>query len=257
MIPKIIHYVWLGGNQLPLAMQRCIDSWRKFMPDYEIIKWDDERIAEIDSIFMREAIAEKKWAFVSDVVRLYAIANYGGIYLDTDVEVFKSFDPLLLYHAFIGRENSMHLKVRRTINYVTTCTFGAEPNNRFIKTCLAYYNGRHFSQSHNADLPTELRLDIKLNSEIFTVLLEKIGYNPSVLKNEFQDCGDMVVFPSDYFDPNVVQPCSYSKHLALGTWRDSVVHHENYSLKYKIQWRLWRVVELILKRFNRVIIKLR
>lgn len=257
MIPKIIHYVWLGGNALPAEMKKCIDSWKEFMPDYEIMEWNDERIQEIDNIFMQEAIEEKKWAFVSDVVRLYAISKYGGIYLDTDVVVFKSFDPLLKYPAFIGRESSMHLKGRRTINYVTTCAFGAEPNNTFINTCLSYYKDRKFIQSIDKSLPTELRLDIRLNSEIFTILLEKIGYNPSVLENKFQNCGDIVVFPSDYFDPNGVQPCSYSKHLALGTWRETIAHQNKYSIKYKIQWRLWRLVEIILKRFNRVIIKLR
>lgn len=257
MIPKIIHYVWLGGNPLPADMQRCIDSWKRFMPDYEIMEWNDERIQQIDSIFMQEAIAERKWAFVSDVVRLYAIANYGGIYLDTDVEVFKSFDSLLQYPAFIGRESSMHLKGRRTINYVTTCSFGAEPNNPFINQCLAYYSGRHFIQSHDASLPTELRLDIRLNSEIFTILLDQLGYNPSVLKNEFQNCGSIVVYPAEYFDPNVAQPNSYSKHLALGTWRESKRQEEVYTLKYKIQWRLWRVVAIILRRYNRMIVKLK
>lgn len=257
MIPKIIHYVWLGGNTLLPQMQRCIDSWKRVMPDYEIMEWNDARIQQIDNLFMKEAIEAKKWAFVSDVVRLYAISKYGGIYLDTDVEVYKSFDPLLKYPAFIGRESSLHLKGKRTINYVTTCAFGAEAENSFIRMCLEYYNDRHFIQSRDMTLPQELRLDVRLNSEIFTVLLQTIGYNPSVLQNKFQDCKSIVVFPSEYFDPNRTDPLSYSRHLALGTWRESKAKKENYTLAYKIEWRLWRMVEICLRKFNRIVIKLR
>ena len=121
MIPKIIHYVWLGNALLPEDMQKCMDSWKKWMPEYQLMRWDDEAIRDIDSVFVREALLEKKWAFASDVIRLYAIHKYGGIYMDTDVMVYRSFDPLLQNKAFIGRENSMH-QIGKTMEvYLTTC----------------------------------------------------------------------------------------------------------------------------------------
>lgn len=257
MIPKIIHYVWLGGNPLPPKMQECVDSWRRIMPDYEIVLWDDKRIKEIDNQFMREAGAEGKWAFVSDVVRLYAIAKYGGIYFDTDVLVYKSFNPLLSNKAFIGRENSMHLIEQMTVNYLTTCCFGAEKGNKFIRRCLEYYSNRHFITSDNQSLPPELRLDLRLNSEVFTILATQIGYNPSVLHNELENCGgDLTVYPSRYFDPVGVSSETFSVHLALGTWRERPSKEWKYTLKDKISWRFWAVLEQFCRRFNRTIIRL-
>lgn len=257
MIPKIIHYIWLGRNKLPLKMQECVDSWKQWMPNYQVIVWDDERIKEIDNVFMLEAIEEKKWAFVSDVVRLYAVAKYGGIYFDTDVFVYKSFDPLLKYRAFIGRENSMHIIGRKTVNYLTTCCFGAEKGNEFIMRCLGYYNKRHFITSRDNSLPMELRLDVKLNSQIFALLASQIGYDASVLKNEEQHCGNsLVVFPSYYFDAVGVHPDAFSVHLALGTWRENVRNDWNYTWKYKISWRIWSLFEQFVRMFNRTIIKL-
>ena len=242
---------------MPPKMQECLDSWTRVMPDYEIWKWDDERIKEFDNIFIREAIEEKKWAFVSDVARVYAIAKYGGIYLDTDVYVYKSFDSLLKNKAFIGRESSMHLIDQNTVNFLTTCCFGAEKGNEFIIRCLDYYKDRHFITSHNKSLPPELRLDIRLNSEVFALLASEIGYNPSVLHDTEQHCGDtLVVYPSFYFDGVGVHKSSYSVHLALGTWRDNYQREWTYSWKDKISWRFWAIIEKLLRVSNRTLIKL-
>ena len=101
MIPKIIHYTWLSGDPYPAKIKSCIDSWSRILPDYELKLWDMESIKNIDSVFLKEALAAHKWAYAADFVRLYAIYNEGGIYLDTDVKVFKSFDPLLSCKAFI------------------------------------------------------------------------------------------------------------------------------------------------------------
>lgn len=257
MIPKIIHYIWLGNNPLPPELERCIDSWHKFLPDYEIRKWDDAAIQEIDSVFMREAIQEKKWAFASDVIRLYAIKKYGGIYMDTDVMVYKSFDPLLQEKAFIGRENSMHQFKHTMENYLTTCCFGAEAENEFISRCYNYYNNRHFITSADKSLPVELRLDVRLNSEVFCILAKEIGYNSSLLADTIQHCKDnqLTIFPKCYFDATSVLPETYSRHLALGTWREGKRKVYTYTLKDKIDWRIKFVVEKILKKFNFVMVK--
>ena len=259
MIPKIIHYVWLGNKPIPESMQQCMDSWKKILPDYEWMCWNDESIKQIDSVFIREAIDENKWAFASDVVRLYAIYHYGGIYLDTDVKVYKSFDPLLNHHAFIGRENSMHIIGKSTVNHLTTYCFGAEKGNAFIERCLRYYDNRHFVTSDDKSLPMALRLDLRTNSSIFCELARTIGYNPSVLANHMQTCQDEVltIYPSWCFDAVKCKPDTFSKHMALGTWRESPPKEFKYTLLYKIKWRLRFILEWILKRFDYILIKLK
>lgn len=256
-IPKIIHYVWLGASSMPAEIEACIRSWRTAMPDYEVRRWDEASLGEIDSDFVREAIAERKWAFASDVIRLHALYNYGGIYLDTDVEAVKSFDPLLGLNGFVGRESSMHIIGRDTVNFLTTCCIGAQKGNEFIGRCLGYYDGRHFVTSHDRTLPAELRLDMRLNSEVMCRLAQEIGYRASVLCDYEQDCGGITVFPGDFFDPEGITPNSFCRHLALGSWREGERPVWTYSFLYKIQWRLWAVVERMLRKFNRVIVRLR
>lgn len=258
MIPKIIHYVWLGNDPLPEEMRKCMDSWHRWMPDYQLVRWSEDSIRDIDSVFIREALGEKKWAFASDVVRLYAIYRYGGIYMDTDVMVYRSFDPLLENNAFIGRENSMHQIAHTMEVYLTTCCFGAEKGNPFIKRCLDYYENRHFVTSQDKSLPAALRLDMTLNSCIFTVLAKEIGYNSSVLADYVQRCQNnaLTIFPQRFFDSTGYTVDRYTKHLALGTWREGEKKTYTYSWKYKIGWRVRAVLEKVLKRFDYILVKL-
>lgn len=258
MIPKVIHYVWLGQNPIPLEMQKCIDSWKRYMPDYEIRCWDDSSLDEFDSIFVKEALAARKFAFASDVIRLYAIYKNGGIYMDTDVMVYKSFDPLLSHHAFIGRENSMH-QIGHTMEvYLTTCCFGAEKGNAFIKRCLDYYNDRHFITSPDMSLPPFLRMDMTLNSYLFSVFAKEIGFKSSVLSDHLQNCKDntLTIYPQRCFDSTIITNETYTKHLALGTWREDEKKVYTYSLKYKIEWRIRALVERLLRKFEYVMVKL-
>ena len=100
MIPKIIHSCWLSGDPFPEDIQRCIDSWKAILPEYKIILWDKNRF-DINSVpYVKEAFEAKKYAFCADYIRIYALYKYGGIYLDSDVMVYKSFDPFLNLHAF-------------------------------------------------------------------------------------------------------------------------------------------------------------
>ena len=106
MIPKTIHYCWFGGNPLPKLAKKCIKSWKKYCPDFEIIEWNEANF-DISSapLYVRQAYEAKKWAFVTDYVRLYALTSYGGIYMDTDVEVIKPLDFFLNHDAFSGFES--------------------------------------------------------------------------------------------------------------------------------------------------------
>lgn len=242
---------------MPPQITACMDSWVRAMPDYEMRRWDESCLDEIDSEFVREAMAEGKWAFASDVIRLYALYTYGGIYLDTDVMVARSFDPLLHLRGFVGRESSMHLIGRDTVNFLTTCCIGADRGNPFIGRCLRYYDGRHFITSADTSLPAELRLDMRLNSEVMFRLAAGIGYKASVLCDYEQDCGEITILPKNYLDPQGLTADSYCEHLALGSWREGRRPVYTYSFAYKIQWRLWAVVERVLRKFDRVIIRLR
>ena len=105
MIPKKIHYCWVGGNSKPPLVKKCIQSWKKYCPDYEIIEWNESNYDISKNIYMKQAYEAKKWAFVTDYMRLDIIYEHGGIYLDTDVELIKNIDDLLSNEAFAGIES--------------------------------------------------------------------------------------------------------------------------------------------------------
>lgn len=141
MIPKIIHYCWLSGEPMPEMLQRCVASWKRHLPEYEIRLWKKDSF-DYDSVaFTRDALAHKKWTFVSDYIRLYALYHYGGIYLDSDVFVFGKIDSLLDNRLFTGLE--MRDKDHRQI-YCESAILGAEPGHPFIKKCLDVYDRRLF-----------------------------------------------------------------------------------------------------------------
>ena len=125
----------MSGNPYPTDIKKCIDSWKKILPDYEIKLWDTNSFDINSSIWVKEAFEQKKYAFCADYIRLYALFNYGGIYLDSDVEVIKSYNNLLDLPYFMGFEST---------NVIEAATIATEKNNPFIKECLDYYKDRHF-----------------------------------------------------------------------------------------------------------------
>lgn len=150
MIPTIIHYCWFGGKSLTEKAKACIDSWRRYCPDYEIIEWNESNFDVTQNDYCREAYEAKKWAFVSDYARLWAIYEHGGIYMDTDVEVVRPLDPLLKHKAFMGFEDGTSVSIG---------TFGADKKNSIIGDCLSAYNTRHFRKVDGSfDMMTNLRL---------------------------------------------------------------------------------------------------
>lgn len=257
MIPKIIHYTWFSGDPFPKRIQECIDSWRKFMPEYELVLWDAERLKEIDSIWLKECLDKKKWAFAADFVRLYAIYKYGGIYLDTDCVVYRSFDTLLNDTCFIGKENSIHVEGRSTEQYLTSHCFGAEKNNPFIEQCLAYYENRHFVLSQSEKLPMKLKYSTLLLPFIQSEIAKQLGYNPNPSAKNLQKLDDVSVYPSNYFDVVKLNSDSFCKHLALGGWRDSRTPEDEITLAYKIKWRIEAVARWFVGLFDYMLIKKR
>lgn len=179
MIPKKIHYCWFGGGEKPRLAQRCIASWRTFLPDYEIIEWNESNFDIHSSAYAQMCYDQKKYAFLTDYLRLLIVEEHGGIYFDTDVEVLRSFDDMLKYPAFFGFENS------RFVN--TGEGFGAEPHNPAVRRMLEEYNPLLDGTRGVIGCP-------KLNTDA----LLKSGLKQN---GEKQALTDAVVFPEEYFNP--------------------------------------------------------
>lgn len=256
MIPKIIHYTWFSDEPFSNKIQQCMESWYKYMPDYEYILWNASRIEEIDSVWLKECLEKKKWAYAADMVRLYAIKKYGGIYLDTDCMVYRSFDNLLNDACFIGKENSFHVEGGIIESYLTSHCFGAIPEHPFIVRCLSYYD-RHFVMSLDESLPMKLKWNIVLLPFIQSELAEQIGYNPLPSVNITQRLGDMVVYPPSFFDVTRLTEHSYCRHLALGSWREKKAVEDKITIGYKLRWRIEAVLVWILDKLGFYVIKKR
>lgn len=183
MIPKIIHYCWFGTNPLPKFETRCIESWKKFCPDYELMLWNEKNFDINSNIFVKEAYEARKFAFVADYVRLWAIHKYGGIYMDTDVEVKKTLTPFLIHPAFIGFESR---------DMIATCIMASEKGGTWAARELAYYNNRHFLLENGG-------MDCKTNVKIISEHFEQDGL---LLNNTYQEHKNLiVVYPQEYFSP--------------------------------------------------------
>ncbi len=239
MIPKIIHYTWFSGEPFPEKIQKCVDSWKKFLPDYQFRLWDMDAIKDINSMFLKEALEERKWAYAADFVRLYAVYYEGGVYLDTDVLVYKSFNPLLDSQMFIGKENSVHFEGGFSAQYLSSHCFGAVKGHPFVKNCLDYYQDRHFITSNFAQLPQPLKYNFVILPYIQAEIARLYGYDWKPLSQTIQKCHhNLDIYPTAYFDPLKTTNDSYCKHLATGGWRVDKPSEPIYNLKYKIKWRL-------------------
>lgn len=199
MIPKIIHYCWFGNNPKPKSVLKYIDTWKKHLPDYKIKEWNENNFNIDNFQFVKEAYINRKYAFVSDVCRLYALYSEGGIYFDTDVEVIKNFDYLLSDSMFLGLESEKY-------NRIGTSVIGAEPHNKIIAKCLEYYANKNFINNDGSFNTTP-------NTLLISEILEK------------QENKNIKIYPTDYFSPiDFETKCinkslnTYSIHHFSGTW---------------------------------------
>ncbi len=182
-IPKIIHYCWFGKGEKPDIVNKCIESWEKNLNEYEVIEWNEENFDINTNQYIKEAYTSRKFAFVSDYVRVYALYNYGGIYLDTDVEVFKNFDDLLDNDSFWGYEQE---------NYIATSTIGSKKGNKLIKDFLESYKDKTFIKADGT-------FDELTNVAIITKILEDYGLNRN---GQYQRIDEIATFyPQTYFSP--------------------------------------------------------
>lgn len=207
MIPKIIHYCWFGNGEKPSVVKKCIESWSDKLSDYEIIEWNESNFDINCNEYVRQAYEAKKFAFVSDYARVYALYNYGGIYLDTDVEVFKSFDDLLENDSFWGYEQE---------NYIATSTIGSKKGNELIKDFLESYKDKKFIKEDGS-------YDDLTNVAIITNILEGYGLKRD---GEYQEIKGIATFyPQTYFSPydyincrKLITDNSYCMHHFYKSW---------------------------------------
>lgn len=254
MIPKIIHYSWFSNDSIPDDIQRMMDTWKTHLPDYEFRLWDGKALQETDLSFAHEAASVKKWAFAADHLRIYAVYTYGGIWLDTDVEMFKSFDPFLKHRMFIGHEEAMefhHGLPHQLIIKLTSHCFGAEAGHPFLKRCLEYYQNRHFITSTDSTLPADMRYDQRILPDIQAVLAQEFGYvgHPySIYEEEILREG-IHVYPAHYFDGPKYHEMRdvVCIHHCLGAWRDTPKAIERTAKKKDILYYLHKGLSSLLK----------
>lgn len=227
-IPKIIHYCWFGGKAMPELALKCIDSWKKYLPDYELRLWNEETF-DLDMYpYAREAYDNRKFAFVTDVVRLWALEKFGGVYMDTDVEILRpleepflntdirklmserDYESLMDLPAFTGYEASL-------ANAPVTGLMASAAHGLWVKEQLAYYEGKHFVKEDGT-------LDLTTNTITIANIMVAGGFVIDGKYGVYKD--DMHVFPVDYFCPLTstrVLKCTkntYCIHHFAGSWQE-------------------------------------
>lgn len=206
MIPKIIHYCWFGKSPLPKLAKECIKSWKKYCPDFTIKEWNEDNSPIHLFPFAEQALQAKKWAFVSDVIRLYALYTEGGIYMDMDVELIKPLYPFLNHQAFTGYE--------RDSNMLQTAIFGAEPQSQWIADWLELYKNLSFSPEKN-------NMSTLVNNKLISKYMEEknIDLNGNPFNSDY-----IIIYPHDYFCP-----MSYKSHFITKTSNTICIHYYTFS----------------------------
>ena len=184
MIPKTIHYCWFGRGEMPQVAKDCVTSWHEHMPNWEYKLWNEDNFDVGQTPYTKEAYEAQKFAFVSDYVRLWALYNEGGLYLDVDFIVYKSFDDLLRWKAFAGFEGSKHSPLMMGV-------IASELHGVWVKEQLDAYQGRHF-------MNTDGTLDLTTNVQFVTEVMKSNGF---ITNGQEQDYKDLHVLPVDFFCP--------------------------------------------------------
>lgn len=244
MIPKVIHYCWFGGNPLPDMAKQCIESWKKFFPDYEIIEWNETNFDLKGCDYCREAYQAKKWAFVSDYARFWILYNYGGLYFDTDVEVIKDMREIVNRGAFMGCEA------------VNKCApglgLGVNPGHDLYKEILDFYNTIHF-----------INEDGTLNEQ--TVVF----YTTNIMKehglqevDKIQNIAGVYIYPAEYFCPMnygtgklMITKNTVSIHHYSASWHsklDDIVYAIERCDSNKIEYKCRRIASFPFRVINKI-----
>ena len=235
MIPRVIHYCWFGRNRLPKSAVKCINSWRKFFPDYEIKEWNEDNF-DVNSIpYTSEAYQARKYAFVSDYARFWILYHYGGVYFDTDVEVIKPMDDIIEHGPFMGIE--VECGFQKSYPMIAPgLGMAVEAGHILYKKMMDYYLDLHFWRegrmlNHETMVPRTTRF------------LVEMGLQPH---NDFQQVAGIYIYPIDYFNPLESLTGRLNKtdrtrsiHWYMASWQDyspfrrwlSRVYHRFFNLR--------------------------
>ncbi|WP_294404628.1 glycosyltransferase family 32 protein [uncultured Clostridium sp.] len=226
MIPKIIHYCWFGKADKPEKVKEYIESWKNKLPDFQFMEWNEKRFDINSSSYVREAYENKKYAFVSDVARMYALYNYGGIYLDTDIEIKKDLKKIIEYgNSIFGFEMGGA--------NIMTAFMAFDKGNDIARKMLDYYNSHKFVQSDGS-------FDITPNTVILTNILKEKG---AVMNNEFQCINDGIkIYPEEYFSAFEMR-----FYREISTENTYTVHHFESSWKPKYVRFRFIIKKIIIK----------
>lgn len=248
MIPKIIHYCWFGRGPLPELAQKCIASWKKYLPDYEIKEWNEDNFDVNIIPYTAEAYKAKKYAFVSDYARFWILYQYGGIYFDTDVEVIRPMDDIIERGNFMGFETDPKPQLKADASEASInpgLGMGVAPGLGIIKKMLDFYEGRHFEF-----IPGGIgQLTIV---HIATEVLLKSGLK---LQQGIQQVDNIWIYPAEYFCPiNLktdrihVKPNTRTIHHYAGTWQDKHFSFKEWIKKVLPESLLLKVMAVKTKR---------
>lgn len=235
MIPKVIHFCWLSNDPYPRKIQKCMATWKKVLPDYEVKLWNTENFDISKSpAYVQEAYRQRKWAFAADYIRMYALYHEGGIYLDSDIKVLKSFDGFL-GHSFFSSLEYHPIQIEKTgaasmidsegnrikDGYVEgiqiqAAVMGAEPGNAFVKDVLDDYSQRSFLRA-DGSFDTSV-----LSPYIYARVLERYGFKYKDVDQPLRD--NIMIYRSEIFAGNKheVTPQSYAIHLCAHSWHPSL-----------------------------------
>lgn len=234
MIPKVIHYCWFGNNPLPFEVKKCINSWKKICPDYEIKRWDETNFDVYQNDFIKSAYGSKAWAFVSDYARLKIVYDEGGIYLDTDVELKKSLDELRKSEGFFAIQQEGH--------YCNTgLGFGAKKENEIVKTMLDLYDDLIYSEENKFSIACPY-----LN----TKALEKYGYSYS---DDVIEIHNNLVLPPRFMDPiapgknkeNLLCNDTVSIHHYSASWMDDKTVRRRKIIRIIGEKRIYKIKRIL------------
>lgn len=241
MIPKIIHYCWFGGNPLSKKIKKYIETWHQMCPDYQIIEWNETNTDITSNVYAKEAYDAKKWAFVADYFRLEALYKYGGVYLDTDVEMIKNIDIFLDNPAFCSGEFK---------GVISAGIIGAEPENAWIKMLLESYYNRNFKNQDGTynTKPTIVGILTNKTEEMYNLKIT----------GDYQKIGnDVVLYPPNYFYPKGasydklrITDNTYCIHHFEGSWSEDAKLQKwlKKILGEKVGGRSAKLIRLIKKR---------
>lgn len=243
MIPKVIHYCWFGGKPLPKLARKCIASWRKYLPDFELKLWNEDNFDLNIAPYVAEAYQAKKYAFVSDYARFWILYNYGGYYFDTDVEIIAPFDEIIACGAFMGAESFS--TDDRGLQVNPGLGLACEKGHSVYKEILDYYNSIHYSLDMS-NLETVVTHTTKV--------LRRFGLQDV---DEKQQVKGIIIYPKAYFNPSTpvghaieIQPETVSIHHYAASWMPWYVH-----LKVKIRSLIGPRMTLFIIKTKRKLIK--